>query len=150
MINAPTSGSSRPQPVAYVAERFPELKIAIDHLAIPRSKKDDEAFTEIGKLLALAKYPNVSVKATSLPSYTTDQYPYRRLHPHIRRIYDAFGPRRIFWGSDLSKLPCPYKDCVTMFTEEIPWLSKDDKEWIMGRALCEWLSWQPTAEQYLQ
>ena len=28
-----------------------------------------------------------------------------------------------------------------MFTEEIPWLSADDKEWIMGRGICEWLGW---------
>jgi hypothetical protein len=28
-----------------------------------------------------------------------------------------------------------------MFTEEIPWLSAEDKEWIMGRGICEWLDW---------
>jgi hypothetical protein len=29
-----------------------------------------------------------------------------------------------------------------MFTEEIPWLSAGDKEWIMGRGVCEWLGWK--------
>ena len=24
------------------------------------------------------------------------------LHPHIRRLVDAFGPRRTFWGTDLT------------------------------------------------
>lgn len=28
------------------------------------------------------------------------------------------------------------------FTEEIPWLTADDKDWIMGRGLCEWLNWK--------
>jgi hypothetical protein len=28
-----------------------------------------------------------------------------------------------------------------MFTDEMPWLSGEDKKWIMGRALCEWLGW---------
>jgi hypothetical protein len=28
-----------------------------------------------------------------------------------------------------------------MFTEEMPWLSADDKAWIMGRGLCAWLGW---------
>ncbi len=28
-----------------------------------------------------------------------------------------------------------------MFTEEMPWLSAEDKTWIMGRGLCEWLGW---------
>ena len=47
------------------------------------------------------------------------QNPYRRLHPYLRRVYDAFGPRRIFWGADLSRLPCSYRQAVTMFTEEL-------------------------------
>jgi hypothetical protein len=29
-----------------------------------------------------------------------------------------------------------------MFTEELPWLTAKDKELIMGRALCNWLSWK--------
>ena len=29
-----------------------------------------------------------------------------------------------------------------MFTEEIPWLTPADQEWIMGRGLCEWLGWE--------
>jgi hypothetical protein len=28
-----------------------------------------------------------------------------------------------------------------MFTEEMPWLSAPDKEWILGRGLCDWLGW---------
>ena len=125
-----------------VAERYPGLKLAIDNLGIPMDKKDDAAFAHLDSLLALAKHPNIAVYAKSLPSRTTDSYPYRRLHPHIRRVYDAFGPRRIFWGTDLTKLTCSYRQAVTMFTEEIPWLTTEDKEWIMGRGLCEWLGWK--------
>jgi hypothetical protein len=29
-----------------------------------------------------------------------------------------------------------------MFTEEMPWLSAADKEWVMGRGLCEWIGWK--------
>jgi hypothetical protein len=29
-----------------------------------------------------------------------------------------------------------------MFTEEIPWLTANDKDWIMGRGVCEWLGWK--------
>jgi hypothetical protein len=53
-----------------------------------------------------------------------------------------FGPQRMFWGTDLARLPCTYRQAVTMFTEEIPWLTHEDKEWIMGRALCGWLGWR--------
>ena len=81
-------------------------------------------------------------KVSALPSYSTAKYPYAELHGHIRRAYDAFGPQRLFWGSDQSRSPIPYRQQVTMFTEEIPWLTASDKDWIMGRAVCEWLDWK--------
>lgn len=124
-----------------VAERHPGLRLVMDHLGLAGDAKDDAAFAELDKLLALARRPNVAVKATVLPFFSTDKYPYRNLHPYIRRVYDAFGPQRIFWGTDLSRLPCTYRQGVTMFTEEIPWLTAEDKEWIMGRAICDWLRW---------
>lgn len=123
-----------------VAERHPGLKLTIDHLGLTKGK-DDEAFREFDKLLALARRPNIAVKASCLPHYATDTYPYRRLHSYVRRVYDAFGPKRMFWGSDLSRLPCTYRQGVTLFTEELPWLTANDKEWIMGRGVCEWLGW---------
>jgi predicted TIM-barrel fold metal-dependent hydrolase len=126
-----------------IAERHPELKLVMDHLALLPGTKDDEAFRDFDKLLALARRPNVAVKASALPCYTTDVYPYRRLHPYIRRAVDAFGPKRVFWGTDLSRLPCSYRQAVTMFTEELEWLAASDKEWIMGRGLCEWIGWKP-------
>lgn len=128
-----------------IAERHPGLKLALCHLSLNSSKRDEEAFRDLDKLLALARRPNVSVKVSALPAYTTDAYPYRRLHPHLRRVYDAYGPRRMFWGTDLARLPCTYRQAVSMFTEEIPWLAGTDKEWIMGRALCEWLGWKAPA-----
>ncbi|HEV2008573.1 MAG TPA: hypothetical protein VGQ88_07600 [Burkholderiales bacterium] len=57
-------------------------------------------------------------------------------------MYDAYGPQRLFWGTDLSRLPCTYRQGVTMFTEEMPWLTDEDREWIMGRGVCEWLGWK--------
>ncbi|MCC6534586.1 MAG: amidohydrolase [Burkholderiales bacterium] len=123
------------------AARHPGLKVAINHLALTGAKKDDEAFADLDKLLAMARHRNVAVKASCLPLYTTDTYPYRRLHPYLRRVYDAFGPKRMFWGTDLSRLPCTYREGLSMFTEEVPWLTTVDKEWIMGRAICEWHGW---------
>jgi L-fuconolactonase len=129
--------------VGQIAERHPGLKFSLDHLCVPRGTKDDAAFADLDNVLALAKLSNVAVKMTALPHVTNDDYPYRRLHPHIRRVYDAFGPRRMFWGTDLTRLPCSYVEAVNMFAEEIPWLTNSDKEWIMGRGICGWLDWKP-------
>ena len=124
-----------------VAERGPGLKLVIDHLGLTKGK-DEEAFREFDKLLRLARRPNIAVKVSCLAHYTTDPYPHRWLHPYLRRVYDAFGPRRMFWGTDFTRLSCSYRQAVTMFTEEIPWLTLEDKDWIMGRGLCEWLGWK--------
>jgi predicted TIM-barrel fold metal-dependent hydrolase len=125
-----------------IAERFPGLRISIGHLGLTQRQYDDEAFRDVDRLLALAKRPNIAVNASALPCYSKDDYPYPRLHPYLRRVYDSFGPKRMFWGTDLSRLTCPYRQAVTMFTEELPWLSSEDKTWIMGRGICEWLDWK--------
>lgn len=127
--------------VADIAGRHPGLRIVMDHLGLHGSK-DEEAFAEFDKFLALAKQPNIAAKASCLPSFTADSYPYRRLHPYIRQAYDAFGPKRMFWGTDLSRLPCTYRQGIILFTEELSWLTPEDKEWIMGRGVCEWLGWK--------
>lgn len=125
-----------------IAERHPGLKLVMDHCALTGGKKDEEAFRDFDRLVAMAKRPNVAVKVSGFPCFTTDAYPYRRVHPYIGRAYDAFGPQRTFWGTDLSRLPCSYRQGVTMFTEEMPWLTAVDREWIMGRGVCEWLGWK--------
>ena len=130
------------QYVDRIAARHPELRLIMDHMCRRFGKKDDEAFSGLDKLLELAKRPNVAVKASGMPEYASGEYPYRTVFPFLRRAYDAFGPKRIFWGTDLTKLRCTYRQAVTMFTEEIPWLTDTDKTWIMGRGLCEWLDWK--------
>jgi len=123
-----------------IAGHHPELKLVVDHLALLRAK-DNAAFDDLPKLLRLARLPNVAVKASALPAYSSHDYPYYNLHPYLRRVFDAFGPRRMFWGTDLTRLPCTYRQAVTLFTEELPWLSAADQEWVMGRAVCDWLGW---------
>jgi predicted TIM-barrel fold metal-dependent hydrolase len=92
-------------------------------------------------LIKLARHPNVAVKATGAPGYCSGPYPFRSMHPYLRQIYDAFGPARMFWGTDITKMPCSWRQCATMFTEELPWLSGRDKELVMGEAVCAWWGW---------
>ena len=74
-----------------------------------------------------------------------DDYPFRSIHPHLRQVYDAFGPQRMFWGTDITRMPCSWRQCVTMFTEELPWLTGRDLEPVMGRAFCDWIGWKVSA-----
>jgi predicted TIM-barrel fold metal-dependent hydrolase len=127
--------------VGEVAARHPGLKLHVDHLGRAGGAKDAAGFANLPELLALARYPNVAVKASGAPSYSSEPYPYRNIQPYIRQIYDAFGPARTFWGTDITRMPCSWRQCVTMFTEELPWLTGRDQELVMGRALCNWIGW---------
>ena len=130
-----------------VAARHSGLKIAIDHFGVVRGKKDDAAFANQAQILQLARWPNISIKVSALPCFTTARYPFREMHQYIRRVYDAFGPQRMFWGTDFTRLPCTYRQAITLYTEELSWLTAADKEWIMGKALCKWLDWPLPAQE---
>ena len=118
--------------------------VPIDHLGGrggTTTLKDDAAMEHMPELIKLARHPNVAVKATGAPGYCSGPYPFTSMHPYLRQIYDAFGPARMFWGTDITKMPCSWRQCVTMFTEELPWLSERDKDLVMGQAVCAWWGW---------
>lgn len=127
--------------IGEIAHRHPGLRLIVDHMGMVMGKKGEAAFAEEADLLALAHRPNIAVKATAVPCSAIEPYPYPSLHRHIRAVFDAFGPERLFWGTDLTQLPCTYRQAVTLFTEELPWLYGTDLEQVMGQGLCAWLRW---------
>jgi predicted TIM-barrel fold metal-dependent hydrolase len=127
-----------------IASRYDGLRISIDHMAVgPYVYQDDLAFEHLDALNALAVLPNVAVKASGLPDYSTAPYPFNNIHEYLRRTIDSFGPERVFWGTDFPRLSCSYREAVTMFTEELDWLDESELELVMGRAICEWHGWRP-------
>jgi predicted TIM-barrel fold metal-dependent hydrolase len=129
--------------VEKVATRHPNLKLTIDHLGFV-GFTSNHGLVQADGLLSWAKLPNVAVKLTGAPDYASDLYPFRSIHRQIRELYDAFGPERLFWGSDITRLKCSWRQCVTMFTEEMPFLTQSDKKSIMGEAFCLWHGWRPS------
>jgi L-fuconolactonase len=124
-----------------IAARHPGLKLVIDHVGLNIREKGPEVFKDLPAVCALARHANVAVKASGMPSLSKESYPFRDLHAPIRTLIDAFGPRRTFWGTDLTRMPCSYRECIDLFAKELPWLRGEDLEWVMGRGVCEWLGW---------
>jgi L-fuconolactonase len=124
-----------------VAERHPGLRMIIDHMGLSTALRGKSLDPAVDDVIKMARLPNVAIKVSALPCYVNEAYPFPTLHPLICRVVDAFGSQRCFWGTDLSHLPCPYKQAVTLFTEELDFLSTTDKEWIMGRGIAGWLNW---------
>lgn len=127
--------------VAALAQARPGLRLAVDHLGLTGQLTDAAVAPEIAALVELAHYENVSVKATAAPCYSTEPYPHPSLHPFLRQLLDAFGPERLFWGSDLSRLPGSYADLVRLFRDDLDFLSADDIDAVMGRSVLTWLGW---------
>ena len=129
---------------APIAERHPGLRLIIDHMSLMQEIAQERRIGRaIDDVVALAKYPNVSVKLSSAPTYSFDPYPWRDMAEHIKRCFDAYGPQRCYWGTDLTNAfaKSTYRQRITHFTEELPFLSEDDKDWVMGRAILAQLGW---------
>lgn len=127
-----------------VAERHPKLNLIIDHMGVSTALMRNANWTdEVLASAALAKYPNVSVKLSSIPLFSKEPYPFRDVMPHIKRLFDAYGPQRCHWGSDMTNsfAKATYRQRITQFTEELPFLSESDKDWIMGRSILARLRW---------
>jgi L-fuconolactonase len=139
MVHAP-DGLPR---LGEIAARHPGLTLIVDHMGFGRETMDANAPAGAARVAALARYRNVFVKVSALPCFSSEPYPFRNLNEPLRRVIEGFGPRRCFWGSDLSRMlkHCTYRQGVTHFTEELGFLSASDLDWIMGRGLQECLRW---------
>jgi len=129
---------------ARIAERHPRLTLIADHMGVGndavKAGNRNDAFEQT---LALAKYPNVSVKLTGIANFSQEPYPFRDAAPYIRRLVDAYGPQRCYWGTDITNsfARASWRQRISQFTEELPFLSEQDKDWIMGRAILNRLRW---------
>jgi predicted TIM-barrel fold metal-dependent hydrolase len=138
MVHAP----ERLPEIAKLAERYPDLCFIIDHMGFARATIDKETGPAVDRLIALARYPNVNVKISTMPAYSTEPYPFKNLRDPIRRTIDAFGIKRCFWGSDKTRIEnCSYREAVTMFTDFADFVSKDELKELMGDGLARVLGW---------
>jgi len=129
---------------APIAEKHPGLTLIIDHMGMTAEiAKEDRMKPAIDDVVKLAKYPNVSVKVSSAVNFTKEPYPYRDVSEHIKRCFDAYGPQRCYWGTDLtnSLAKASYRQRVEHFTKELSFLSEEDKDWVMGKAILKRLNW---------
>ncbi|MGC4054863.1 MAG: amidohydrolase family protein [Paludibaculum sp.] len=115
--------------------QHPETPVVVDHLG--RIGVDGEIRAdEVTQLCSLARHEKVYVKVSAFYALGRRQPPYPDLVPFIRKVFDAFGPRRLMWGSD-----CPfqledghsYAGSLALIQDGLPFLSEEDKSWILGR-----------------
>ncbi len=115
---------------ANLIEKYPELTVVIDHMADSPLNRPQE----LDKLLALKRFPKVYVKISHSWSLSSHPYPYLDSQRQIKRLYDAFGPKRLMAGTDwpLMEKYCTYGQAIDIARKRIDFLNAEDKRWICG------------------
>jgi predicted TIM-barrel fold metal-dependent hydrolase len=62
-------------------------------------------------------------------------YPYSKAQELIRSLYEAFGPKKLVWGSDIPNTEryCTYAQSLSYMTEYCDFLNKEDLELILEK-----------------
>ena len=119
---------------------LPDLTIAIEHLA-GVGQGAQPPYTTFGKALALADFSNTYIKVPGLgeishrrpvlqPAFGFDHTP-----PLLEMACEAFGPRRMMWGSDYPPVSNRegYRNALHGVMEHPGFGTEDEKEWVMGK-----------------
>jgi L-fuconolactonase len=104
IFNSTHGGCAR---MAQIAERHPDLTLIIDHIGVaqhPVSPPETMSWRSFPDLLALARYPNVSVKLCGAPLLSSQAYPFDDVWPYLDQLFAAFGFERVMWASDYTRL----------------------------------------------
>jgi predicted TIM-barrel fold metal-dependent hydrolase len=122
--------------LAALANRHPSLPVLLHHLGQPMKGA--------GAVEAIATVPNVGLKVSGF-SYFVDEpweYPYARLFPMLRRLCDAFGAERLYWGSDFpaSRGALTYRQSIEVVRTHASFLSPTEKDAVLGGNLLELLA----------
>ena len=114
-------------------ERFPDAPVAIDHCAFP-DLTGGPPYPNARPLFELASFPNVHVKVS------TNSLDQARLvggdpRDFVAALAEAYGPRRLQWGSDWSQTnDRPFGELVAYAHEAFSVLSEADRRWAYGDA----------------
>lgn len=123
--------------VARVAERHPELSLVVDHIGMRVFDIFDSpspSMADWPNLMALSRYPNVTIKVSGIPEVMVERYPFRKSLERVREVYEQFGPERMMWGSNYppTTLVCSYGEAKALI-DDCAFLSTKDKDTIRAR-----------------
>ena len=107
----------------------------------PRSDATaEERLRDLGRVLELAEFPNVSVKWANIERVAGTPYPYRDVIGCLKTLVDAFGANRVMWASDATETAradrSPYPSSWSQALHHVSdceLSNLDEKAWIIGR-----------------
>ena len=118
--------------------RFPEQPLVIDHLAKPDIKRG-ELKAWAAHMRRIAQSPNVHCKLSGMVTEADwQQWEPAHFRPFLEVTLEAFGPRRLMYGSDwpVCLVAARYHEVKDIITDFISTLSATEQSQIMGGNAC--------------
>jgi L-fuconolactonase len=112
-------------------ERFPKVKIILDHLARPQLV-DGPPFAADQEFLGLSRYPNVFLKLTPL-NVSPANWGKATPETFFGALIKAYGANRIAWGSNFPATEGTLKEILGKAQQALNSVSAADREWIFGK-----------------
>ena len=112
----------------------------LDHMGYPQLDAGPAAFQPI---LDLAKRDNVYLKLSAVAGASKQGFPHEDVHPYIKLLQQAFGARRMVWGTGYPgqhrvKHQWPtLPDELRLVREGLPFLSAAEQDRILGGTAAE-------------
>ncbi len=121
-----------------LAKAFPNQPFVVDHLAKPKIK-DRMMEPWKKKIETLAELPNVYCKLSGMATEAHHKlWEERDLTPYMDVVLEAFGPKRVMFGSDwpVCLLAADYPITVNVVRNYIGKMSSHEQQLIMGETAC--------------
>ena len=116
-----------------LVKSFPKLRIIIEHIG--RAGRDEKLpYTLFKNVLKLAELPNTYMKIPGYGEICVPPFPFKNIPPFMEMALEAFGPRRLMWGSDWPPVVMREGYCNALQSTFRNFPAKDkDKEWVFGK-----------------
>ena len=122
-----------------IVARFPGVSIVLDHVGgVPR-EDDPEHDRLFDYVVGFARYEQVHVKFTPQPHRSQEPFPHRDTFDLYRRLFDAYGPRRVMWGTNFPGVlgSTWYGPALELFQRHLEFLTDEDRRWLLGETARE-------------
>lgn len=121
--------------LAEMAERFPGVKIVIDHLGKPDLRQRDP-WPEFRKMFALKRFPQVWISASEPYELSVSvKFPYTDTFPFFKAVYEEFGGKKLIWGTGYPRprWELPMEKELEFVEVALDFYTEDDRDLILGK-----------------
>ncbi|WP_158968649.1 amidohydrolase [Paraglaciecola sp. L3A3] len=118
-----------------IINRFPELKIAIDHIVKPNvTMRHFETWAE--NIFQISSHSHVFCKLTGLIEGSHHNANLEPVIPYMQHLIESFGAKKLMWGSDWSvlNLATDYKQWLGLTEAFLSSMTEDEKHNIWSLA----------------